>query len=146
MNRVYLLAGLVLVGVASSFFTAAAQQAPALAGINPANFTGVVTESPTTDIRVLRYTFAPSARANWHSHAGGQTIIVENGRMRVFERGAAAGREFGPTETYRVAKDIVHWHGATPDGPLTQVAVSFGTTTWLEKVSDADYAAAARRP
>ena len=143
MNRIYTLAALVAVGVASMVFGAAAQQG-APAGINPANFTGAVTESPTTDIRVLRYTFQPSARANWHSHAGGQTIIVEQGRMRAQERGAA-GKEFGPTETYRTAPNVVHWHGALPDAPLTQVAVSFGTTTWLEKVTDEQYRAAATK-
>lgn len=41
--------------------------------------------------------------------------------------------------------NVVHWHGATPAAPLTQVAVSFGTTTWLEKVTDEQYASAALR-
>ncbi len=141
MNRIDMLGLFVTAGIASMVWGAAAQQG-APAGINPANFTGTVTESPTTDIRILRYTFAPSARANWHSHAGGQTIIVEQGRMRVQERGGA-GKEVGPTDTYRTAPNVVHWHGATPDAPLTQVAVSFGTTTWLEKVTDEQYKAAA---
>jgi len=141
MNRIVMLAMFVAAGIGPTLGGAAAQQA-APSGINPANFTSTVTESPTTDIRVLRYTFAPSARANWHSHAGGQTIIVEQGRMRAQERGGA-GKTFGPTETYRTAPNVVHWHGATPDAPLTQVAVSFGTTTWLEKVTDEQYSAAA---
>ena len=143
MNRMHMCAALVAVGIGSMVWGAEAQQG-APAGINPANFTGTVTESPTTDIRVLRYTFAASARANWHSHAGGQTIIVEKGQMRAQERGGA-GKVFGPADTYRTAPNVVHWHGATPDGPLTQVAVSFGATTWLEKVTDEQYASAAAR-
>jgi len=141
MNRTYMLGMLVAVGVGSMVWGAQAQQG-APAGINPANFTGTVSESPTTDIRVLRYTFEASARTNWHSHAGGQTIIVERGQMRAQERGGT-GKLFGSSDTYRTAPNVVHWHGATPDRPLTQVAVSFGTTTWLEKVTDEQYASAA---
>jgi 4-carboxymuconolactone decarboxylase len=70
-------------------------------------------------------------------------IIVEQGRLRVQERGKP-GREFGPRDTYSVGAGIVHWHGARPESPLTQVAISFGTTTWLEKVSDEQYRAAAK--
>lgn len=145
MKRWLVLAVLVSVGTASvAMHGAAAQQGGALAAPDPANFTGRVTPSPTDDIRVLRYTFDPAARTNWHSHAGGQTIIIEKGRMRAMERGGA-GKEFGPSDTYRTAPGVEHWHGALPDAPLTQVAVSFGATKWLEKVSDAQYNAAARK-
>ena len=74
-------------------------------------------------------------------HAG-TSDIVEQGRLRVAERGKP-GREFGPRDTYAVDPGIVHWHGARPEAPLTQVAISFGTTTWPEKVSDEQYRAAA---
>lgn len=145
MKRWLVLAGILVLGASSIVWSGEpVQQAPAPAGLDPANFTGKVTPSPTTDIRVLRYTFAPGARTNWHSHAGGQTLIVEQGRMRALERGGT-GKEFGPRDTYTTAPGIVHWHGAFPDAPLTQVAVSFGATTWLEKVSDEQYAAAARK-
>ena len=123
MKRWLALAGLLASGVSSIVLTA--QQPAAPAGPDPANFTGMVTGHATSDIRISRYTFAPAARTNWHSHAGGQTIIVEQGRMRALERGGA-GKEFEPRETYSVAPNVVHWHGAQPGAPLTQVAVSFG--------------------
>jgi quercetin dioxygenase-like cupin family protein len=123
MKRWLGLAGLLAFGVSSIVLTA--QQPAAPAGPDPANFTGTVTGHATSDIRISRYTFAPAARTNWHSHAGGQTIIVEQGRMRALEHGGA-GKEFEPRETYSVAPIIVHWNGAQPDAPLTQVAVSFG--------------------
>ena len=37
-----------------------------------------------------RYHFDPGARTKWHSHEGGQVIYVEEGRLRVQERGKAA--------------------------------------------------------
>ena len=117
-------------------------QATVPAGPDPANFTGKVTPHDTSDIRMLRYSFEPGARTNWHSHGGGQVIVIEQGRMRAQERGRP-GRELRARETYVVAPGVVHWHGALPGEPLTQVALSYGTTTWMEKVTDQQYAAAA---
>jgi 4-carboxymuconolactone decarboxylase len=139
--RVIVLAALVALGASTIVLSQSVQPTPAAP--DPANFTGRVTANPTADIRPTRYTFEPGARTNWHSHEGGQVIIVEQGRLRVQERGKP-GREFGPRDTYSVGAGIVHWHGARPESPLTQVAISFGTTTWLEKVSDDQYRAAAK--
>jgi quercetin dioxygenase-like cupin family protein len=142
MRRLFVLSMLLLAGAASAVWSE--QNAPTPAAPDPANFTGRITPHPTTDIRLLRYTFDPAARTNWHSHEGGQVVVVEQGRMRTQERGGAA-RQFAPRETYVVAPGIVHWHGALPGEPLTQVALSYGVTTWMEPVSDAQYAAAARK-
>src|SRR5687767_13792934 len=146
MKRLALLSSLVLIGFATVVWSQSGQQpAPAPAQQpNPENFVGKVTQHPTTDIRMLRYSFVPGARTNWHSHEGGQVIFIEQGRMRAFERGGAA-KEFGPRETYVVAAGITHWHGALPAAPLTQVSLSYGATTWMNPVTDAEYAAAARK-
>ena len=86
-----------------------------------------------------RYTFEPGARTNWHSHEGGQVIYIEQGRLRVQEKGKPT-REFDPGATFHTDPGVTHWHGALPSGTLTQVSLSFGTTTWMDRVSDADYA------
>jgi quercetin dioxygenase-like cupin family protein len=133
------------VGVASMAYSQAAQgQAAApVTQPDPANFTGKVTGHATTDIRTLRYSFEPGGRTNWHSHAAGQVIFIEQGRMRVQEKGGAV-RELGPRETLVVNPGVLHWHGALPGGPLTQVSLSFGVTNWAGKVSDAEYAGQGR--
>ena len=89
MKRILVLSSLLASGLASLAWSQTA--APAPAAPDPANFTGTVTPHPTTDIRLLRYSFEPAARTNWHSHAGGQVIFVEQGRMRPQERGGAGG-------------------------------------------------------
>jgi quercetin dioxygenase-like cupin family protein len=145
--RLVVLSVVVLIGgacVAWNGAEAQGTQAAAPAAPDPANFTGKVTPHPTTDIRLLRYSFEPGARTNWHSHEGGQVIVVEQGRMRVQERGGR-GREFAPRETYVVAANVEHWHGALPGEPLTQVALSYGATRWMKPVTDAEYQAAARK-
>jgi quercetin dioxygenase-like cupin family protein len=142
MKRVLVLTAVIGTGlVAATFGQGQGGAAPAP---NPANFTGKVTPHDTSDIRMLRYSFEPGARTNWHSHAGGQVIVIEQGRMRAQERGGS-GKEFRPRETYVVAPGVAHWHGALPGEPLTQVALSYGTTTWMDGVTDREYAAAASK-
>jgi quercetin dioxygenase-like cupin family protein len=147
MNRTVVLAGLLTVGLASIAWSQAAQPGASPAPLDPANFTGKVTTSPSSDVRVNRITFEPGARTNWHSHAGGQVILIERGTMVVQERGtsAPAGRAFKARETYTVEPNVVHWHGARPEATLTQVAFSFGTTNWMEKVTDEQYAALTKK-
>ena len=135
MTRRLVLSAVLVVGTTTLAWSQTQQNAPAPAAPDPANFTGTVTPHPTTDIRLLRYSFEAGARTNWHSHAGGQVIVVEQGRMRTQERGKN-GREFRPRETYVTEPGVVHWHGALPGEPLTQVALSYGTTMWMEKVTD----------
>ena len=146
MRRLVVLTGVLVCGAAVWGAGASPAQTPAPsspgqpAPINPANFTGLVTPHATTDIRTLRYEFAGGARTNWHSHAGGQVVFIERGRMRTQERGKGV-QEFGPGALVRTEPDVVHWHGALPGDSLTQVALSFGATNWLQPVSAAEYSA-----
>ena len=151
--RVLVLSAVIALGAVSmTWRLVEAQGAPAAAPpagpptttLNPANFTGKVTPNPMSDFRVTRYTFDPAARTNWHSHEGGQVIVIEKGRMRAQEKGGT-GKEFGPRQTYVVAAGTTHWHGALPGEPLTQVALSYGTTNWMAPVTDAEYKAAAQK-
>lgn len=67
-------------------------------------------------------TFQPGARTAWHTHPLGQTLIVTSGRGRVQRQGC-------PVEEIE-AGDVVwfepgekHWHGATADRAMTQIAI-----------------------
>lgn len=149
MKRLFGLLGVVtcilLLGGSEALSQAAAPPAmpAAPATPDPANFTGQVTARPTADIRIFRYTFAPGGRTNWHSHENGQVIVVEEGRMRMQEQGGPV-KEYGPGETVRTPPGVPHWHGAVPAESMTQVAFAFGKTTWMQKVTDAEYSAGAR--
>ena len=140
MKRIAVLVSVVLVGGSASWlFGAQAPAATPPATFDANNFVGLVTPHTTTDIRTNRYTFSPGARTNWHSHEGGQVIYIEEGRLRVQEQGKPT-REFDPGATFHTAPNVLHWHGALPNAGLTQVSLSFGVTTWKERVSDEDYA------
>jgi 4-carboxymuconolactone decarboxylase len=148
MTRTTVLAVLLLAGATSIAWSQNAQQGVASATLDPANFTGKATAAPMSDLRVTRIQFEAGARTNWHSHSGGQVIVIEQGEMVVQERGTKGdtpGRRFKAQESYSVGANVTHWHGALPDAPLRQIALSYGTTNWMQKVADDQYKAALKK-
>ena len=90
-------------------------------------------------------TFEPGCRNNWHSHTGGQLLLVTAGRGYYQEKGEPA-RELRPGDVVEIPADVVHWHGAAPDSWFSHLAVecnpAANVNTWLEPVGDAEYEAA----
>jgi quercetin dioxygenase-like cupin family protein len=140
MKRIIVLASVVLLGGSASWLFGAQQPAAPAPTLDPNNFTGLVTPHATTDIRMNRYTFSAGARSNWHSHTAGQVLLAEKGRLRTQEQGKAL-QELAQGATLRVDPNVVHWHGAMPTEPVTQISLSFGATNWMAKVTDQEYSA-----
>ncbi len=118
--------------------------------INAQYFTGRSYLAPLTankalNVPLYNVTFEPGCRNNWHSHTGGQILIVTAGRGYYQERGSAA-RELLPGDVVEIAPDVVHWHGAAPDSWFSHLAIecnpATNRNTWLEPVDDESYAAA----
>jgi quercetin dioxygenase-like cupin family protein len=98
---------------------------------------------PPSQLNVAAVRFCPGARTAWHSHDGGQTLYVTEGRGLV----QASGQE--PAELN--AGDVVfapdgeeHWHGATSDDFMTHLSITEGAPHWGAHVTDEDYRAATR--
>lgn len=111
---------------------------------NP-NFTGTVT--PVEDkykVATAHYRFDPGARTKWHSHSGGQIMLVEEGVTHHQNKGGPV-MELRANESYYVQPGVIHWHGAAPDASTVQFNTTRGDLTWLEVVSEADYTAKAKR-
>ena len=87
-------------------------------------------------------TFEPGARAAWHKHPFGQTLIVTAGRGLVQRRGGPI-EEIGPGDVVWIPPDEEHWHGATPSSALTHIAIQEQfegkAVDWLDKVTDEQY-------
>ena len=117
----------------SDYFTGAVWQAPIVEAPAPAR------------IRALWVSFAPGARTHWHTHPLGQTLHVLSGVGRVQLAGQAV-REILPGDTVWIAPGEKHWHGAAPTATLVhlalQEALDGSNVTWMEAVSDTDYAVA----
>lgn len=88
-------------------------------------------------------TFEPGARTAWHTHPLGQTLLIVSGCGRV-QRVGGPVEEVRPGDIVWFEPDEKHWHGAAPDCAMSHVAIGEmkdgSAVTWMEKVSDADYA------
>ena len=90
--------------------------------------------------------FTPGARSNWHSHALGQTLHCTDGIGLVVTRDGTVLR-IRAGDTVWTPPGEEHWHGATSGNLMCHIAMLEGVadgdgTTWLEPVTDEQYAAA----
>jgi 4-carboxymuconolactone decarboxylase len=87
-------------------------------------------------------TFAPGARTAWHSHPGGQILIVTAGTGRVQLWGQPI-EEIRAGDVVQIPAEVKHWHGASPHASMTHLGITEqrnGTAVqWMEKVSDEQY-------
>jgi quercetin dioxygenase-like cupin family protein len=88
--------------------------------------------------------FTPGARSNWHVHAVGQTLHVNEGVGLVGTRdGSVLLIHAGETVICPPGEE--HWHGATADRFMSHFALLENNpdggdpTTWLEPVTDEQY-------
>jgi len=117
------------------------------------NFTGSArVDSPfqgsaPARISGARVTFEAGARTAWHMHPLGQTLIVTAGTGRV-QRWGDPVEEIRQGDVIWIPPGQKHWHGAAPSSSMTHIAVTEQlegkTVEWMEKVSDAQYAAPLR--
>jgi quercetin dioxygenase-like cupin family protein len=86
--------------------------------------------------------FEAGARNNWHTHPGGQILIVTSGTGYYQEKGKAI-QLIRAGETIAIPPAVVHWHGAATDSAMTHIAINPNTQTgiveWLERVTDEEY-------
>jgi quercetin dioxygenase-like cupin family protein len=89
-------------------------------------------------------TFEAGARTAWHTHPLGQILLVTAGAGRV-QAWDGPVQDIRPGDIVRIPPGVKHWHGAAPTTAMTHVAIAESLdgspVTWLEKVSDAQYAA-----
>jgi quercetin dioxygenase-like cupin family protein len=82
--------------------------------------------------------FAPGARTAWHSHDGGQTLYVTDGRGLVQNRDEPLV-ELRPGDVHTTPHGHVHWHGASADHSMAHISITRGPATWGLHVSDDEY-------
>ena len=94
------------------------------------------------DTQVYNVIFEPSARTYWHSHPGGQILLVTSGTGYYQEKGKPA-RLLNPGDVVPIPPDVVHWHGAAPDSPFVHIGMStkvhLGPAKWFGPVTDDEY-------
>ena len=99
-------------------------------------------EDGAFDTQVYNVTFEPSARTHWHSHPGGQILLITSGTGYYQEKGKAAQR-LNPGDVVAIPADVVHWHGASPNSRFVHLGMStqvhLGPAEWFGPVTDEEY-------
>lgn len=92
--------------------------------------------------------FEPGARNNWHSHGGGQILIVTEGIGYYQEQGKPV-QVLHKGDVINIPPNVIHWHGASHEHALTHIAINphteKGIVTWLNRVTDEEYNAAKKK-
>ena len=141
ISRLRLVLGFVYLAAIFGLSVTSSGQAPPAgsAADEAARFTGKSTALDAAGLRATRRRFEAGARAAWHSHEKGQLLFVEEGRMRVQQRGQPV-KELATGESYYTGPNVLHWHGAASNQALVQAAMAFGgETKWMEMVTDEEY-------
>lgn len=102
----------------------------------------VVPNGTTLNCQVGNVVFEPGARNNWHTHPGGQILLVTDGMGYYQEKGKPV-QEMRKGDVVSIAPDVEHWHGASPDSVFTHIAINTNTqegiVVWLDPVTDEEY-------
>lgn len=84
--------------------------------------------------------FTPCARTHWHSHQGGQILIIESGDGFVADDQGVARHGVG--DIVWTPPGVRHWRGGTHDRSLLHTAITFGNVDWQEEVTHEHYESA----
>ena len=101
-----------------------------------------LTKNKDLNCPIYNVTFEPGCRNNWHSHTGGQILVVGGGKGYYQAKGEPA-RLLLPGDVVEIPANVVHWHGAAPDSWFSHLAIEtnpqYNQNTWLEAVDDEQY-------
>ncbi|PSJ40980.1 cupin domain-containing protein [Sphingomonas deserti] len=115
----------------ADYFTGAVSIDPLFDAVAPARATAAIV------------TFEPGARSAWHTHPLGQRLVVTAGLGWTQMEGGPI-EELRPGDVLWCPPDVKHWHGAAPGTAMTHIAIQEAkdgkAVTWMEKVTDEDYA------
>ena len=98
----------------------------------------IVEPSEHSTLSITAVHFTPGARTAWHSHPGGQTLYVTEGRGRIQLRGDDA-EELRPGDVHLTPDGQQHWHGADGEHFMTHLSITHAPPTWGEHVTDDEY-------
>jgi quercetin dioxygenase-like cupin family protein len=103
---------------------------------------GLVPSDSIYNMLVGNVYFEAGARSNWHTHPGGQILIITDGEGYHQIEGEPKQR-MKKGDVIQCPPDAKHWHGATASTSLSQLYIvpdtGNGIVTWLEPVTDEQY-------
>jgi quercetin dioxygenase-like cupin family protein len=101
----------------------------------------LVTEE-SFNCQVYNVTFEPEARTKWHSHPGGQILLVTGGKGYYQAEGNPA-QSLQKGDVVKIPPNVKHWHGASKNSWFVHVGITtnpkLGNAEWHESVTEEQY-------
>jgi quercetin dioxygenase-like cupin family protein len=85
--------------------------------------------------------YANSSWLDWHSHPGGQILIITEGTGYYQEKGQPK-RIVHKGDIIKCQPNVQHWHGSTPTTTFSYIATApsqKGKTQWFKPVTEEEY-------
>lgn len=99
---------------------------------------GLVAPDANIDINVANVNFEPGCRNNWHIHHDGYQIIMCTAGEGWYQEEGQPAQLMHTGDVITIHEGVKHWHGATKHSWFSHIAITKGTSEWLEPVED-DY-------
>lgn len=77
--------------------------------------------------------FEPGAHTHWHVHSGGQLLHIVEGEARAQAWGGEV-HSVSAGDTVISPPGEKHWHGASAEAPMMQLAITSGDVDWQEDI------------
>ena len=100
----------------------------------------IVAPDDMVDVNISSVSFEPGCRNNWHIHHNGYQILIVTAGQGWYQEAGKPVRLLQSGDVVVIKAGVKHWHGATQNSWFTHLAVTKGTSKWLEPISDSDYA------
>ncbi|MEK1310226.1 cupin domain-containing protein [Limosilactobacillus fermentum] len=100
----------------------------------------LISANDNIDVHVANVSFEPDCRNNWHVHHNGYQLLLVTAGEGWYQEFGKPAQKLHPGDAVAIHEGVKHWHGATKDSWFSHIAITKGSSEWLEEVSDADYA------
>lgn len=100
----------------------------------------LISADDNIDVHVANVSFEPDCRNNWHVHHNGYQLLLLTAGEGWYQEFGKPAQKLHPGDAVAIHEGVKHWHGATKDSWFSHIAITKGSSEWLEEVSDADYA------
>lgn len=100
----------------------------------------LISADDNIDVHMANVSFEPDCRNNWHVHHNGYQLLLVTAGEGWYQEFGKPAQKLHPGDAVAIHEGVKHWHGATKDSWFSHIAITKGSSEWLEEVSDADYA------
>ncbi len=100
----------------------------------------LISADDNIDVHVANVSFEPDCRNSWHVHHNGYQLLLVTAVEGWYQEFGKPAQKLHPGDAVAIHEGVKHWHGATKDSWFSHIAITKGSSEWLEEVSDADYA------